>query len=191
MKLIADSCILHACTHKLLESIVVTINFESIGNDVLYTIVMTYNLYFVNHTELWLAATWTWNFRKDLVVMTSDQQIWNCVSWSDLNLAVVAPQDNSIAWLHQCHADTVVGNVDWVIDSTTVSSLIGIAMPTSLTPSSVDIGWSLLWVVDIAIVHSSRLPTEVNGSKLLLKIYKDKWKVNLLVKSENWPNSKQ
>lgn len=57
MKLIADSCILHACTHKLLESIVVTINFESIGNDVLYTIVMTYDLYFVNHTELWLAAT--------------------------------------------------------------------------------------------------------------------------------------
>ena len=72
MELIADSSVLHACTHKLLESVIMTINFQSISNDVLYSIVMTNNFNLVNHTKLWLSAALTWNFRKDLVVVTGD-----------------------------------------------------------------------------------------------------------------------
>jgi len=98
VKLIADSSILHACTHKLLESVIMTINFECICNDILNSIVMTNNLNFVNHPEL--SLTTARYFRKHLVVVPSDQQICDCISRSNLNLAVVASEHNSITWFH-------------------------------------------------------------------------------------------
>ena len=52
MELITDTCILHLRANKVLESIVMAINFQRISYDVLYAIIMSYNFDLVYYTKL-------------------------------------------------------------------------------------------------------------------------------------------
>jgi hypothetical protein len=72
MELVANSSILHTCTNKLLESIIMPINFQRICYDVLYPIVMSYNFDFINYTELRLSTAWAWNLWEYFIIVPSD-----------------------------------------------------------------------------------------------------------------------
>ena len=106
VELVADSCVVDWTTLDVLESVVMTIYFQIIGDYVLNSIVVTHHVYSVYNTKL--ASFW-----ENFVVVTRYQHIWNCDSWSYFNFAIMASQDDTIARLHQSHAHRMIRNINW------------------------------------------------------------------------------
>lgn len=66
--------------------------------------------------------------------MAGDKEVGYCVPRPDLDLAVVPTEDDSLAWLHQGHANAVVRDVNRVVDATAdrVCLLVASGMASSL-----------------------------------------------------------
>ena len=153
VELVADSSVVDWTTLDVLESVVVTIYFQIIGNYVLDSIVVTHYFYGVNNSKL--ASFW-----ENLVVVTRYQHIWNSDSWSYFDFAIMASQDYVITRFHQSHAHRMIGDVDWTFHSSRAWHVLASSTST--------------WVLLVGILHV-RHPTLASKSitKVLLEIYNE------------------
>ena len=90
IELIANSIILHVCIYEMLESIVMTVHLERIWNNMFYTIIVASDFNLINNSILARTTMAWWYFWKDFVVMACYEQIWNSISRSYFNFAIMA-----------------------------------------------------------------------------------------------------
>ena len=112
MELVADAIIRHARADNILKPIVVTLNLQCVCNYGFDPIIVAHHLNLVNNAVLTgTSARWA-PFGKYLVIVPRDQKMGDCVASTDLDFAVMAPQDHTVRWLHQSHGHAMVRNID-------------------------------------------------------------------------------
>ena len=173
-ELITNSIVLHVCVYEMLESIIVSMYFHWVWNYIFYTIIVTGDFYLFNNAIRACRVTWRY-FWKNLVIMASYEQIWNCIAWSNFNFAIMSSKNHIVTWFCKSHADTMVWDVYWIINLLWYihmgNSSSKIWMLFSWIMSSTRISTlRILRILDVCVSHHSRLMTKCI-SKLLLEIY--------------------
>jgi hypothetical protein len=110
VELVANALVSNVDVDNVWEPVVVTINLQTVCDDVLNSVVVAHALDAVYNCMLASRA-----LAEHFVIVASDQEMRNCVSASNLDLAVVAAQNEAVSRFHQGHRYRMVWNVDWVI----------------------------------------------------------------------------
>jgi hypothetical protein len=100
-KLVTYPRIMHCRALHVLKSIVMPVNLQIIGNNILHSIVMAHNFNSINHPK---RTIWSY-FGKYFIVVTRDDKMGYSISRSNLNLAIVSAQYYTVTWLHEGHAN--------------------------------------------------------------------------------------